>query len=120
MGKLKYFFQESLKMTTVFILASIIWIFYQSFQLFTNTFKKRKMGTILDKAYDAEDDLFKYGFSGLTVKKNDASAFCNDHTRLSKTEISVLIDKTHESMEGRYDLNSSDLYDIHAALCELQ
>lgn len=35
-------------------------------------------------------------------------------------EINELIAKVHDHMEGRYDLDSLDIHNIHAALCELQ
>lgn len=35
-------------------------------------------------------------------------------------ELSDLIQKVHESIEGRYDLTGNDLTEIHSLLCDLQ
>ena len=35
-------------------------------------------------------------------------------------ELHEAIAKVHEAMEGRYDLDGGDLYDIHGILCEMQ
>lgn len=47
--------------------------------------------------------------------------FCELEHVIKETDgLSVSISKVHESMEGRYELTGTDLYDIHFFLCEHQ
>jgi hypothetical protein len=39
---------------------------------------------------------------------------------MSKKELSELIAKVHDDIEGRYDLTAEDLVYIHAALCTIK
>jgi hypothetical protein len=53
--------------------------------------------------------------AGSKTTKNDDTA-----ADFTCTEITALIAKVHDDIEGRYELSGEDLFNIHAALCKLQ
>jgi len=104
------FFREFAIIIISIIAACIIWTFYQMVRFCAwckNVFRRQSPKTTRTDAFN--DTAARY-----------RTAISTDDTRYSKTEIAVLLYKTHEALEGRYDLTVSDLVDIHFALCELQ